>query len=594
MVGSLKRSITEDKVANGYIFHGPKGCGKKLTAFIFAAALNCRSQGKEIPCEECSSCLKMKSGNHPNLELIKPSGSSIKIKQIRELISEFGDPEMLGVLIRRAKKRCRPWWQKAILRSLAAVGIMVLYTIICSAQLFFGRPTIKASFLELLNATVERGTDPCENAYIYYEKAGRLAKENTLDLMEMHKSWPGDFNETERKNLAGLLEENKPAIEMLREGSRRKLCWTIYDANIAKAEKQWRKDAVEVAKLTGSKLESSKNVNKMLLEPGGFYNPELQAIVTNEKLNFNKSRKLAFLMRLNTFYEAYTGDVNSAVRDCIIMHKAAEHRIAKGLLVEQMVAAAIAGMNIETAFRLMEKCNLDATNLLKLQQEFENSIVLRRPAIDLSGEKAAYIDIVQRCFTEDSSGDGRLLKQGFVLMYREGESAAGKLFTMQFPSRRETMQSIDKFFADAEARMRQTPWEIYKNSTEGKPGKWRGGEDTMTILATQAQAYDKTGQITWWMCCYCKAVITTAAILRYRAEKGELPNELEDLVRAGYVKKLEVDPYSGGALGYKRKGDTFVLYSPGPSFVDHGGKAGKKRMWSGIGDTIFWPIDSEK
>lgn len=88
VVDSLRRSIAEDKVANGYIFHGPKGCGKKLTAFIFAAALNCKADKAEAPCEACSSCSRMKSGNHPNLDVVRPTGASIKIKQIRELISE--------------------------------------------------------------------------------------------------------------------------------------------------------------------------------------------------------------------------------------------------------------------------------------------------------------------------------------------------------------------------------------------------------------------------------------------------------------------------------------------------------------------------
>ncbi len=86
LVNSLRRAVEEDKVANGYIFCGPKGCGKKLTAFIFAAALNCK--GEDKPCEHCASCIKFSSGNHPNIEVVSPTGATIKIKQIREVISE--------------------------------------------------------------------------------------------------------------------------------------------------------------------------------------------------------------------------------------------------------------------------------------------------------------------------------------------------------------------------------------------------------------------------------------------------------------------------------------------------------------------------
>ena len=88
LLGSLKRAIQEDMVANGYIFCGPKGSGKKLAAAVFAKALNCRSKENNKPCDNCVSCKKVDSSNHPNIEIIKPTGASIKIKQIRELIAQ--------------------------------------------------------------------------------------------------------------------------------------------------------------------------------------------------------------------------------------------------------------------------------------------------------------------------------------------------------------------------------------------------------------------------------------------------------------------------------------------------------------------------
>lgn len=88
LVGSLKRAVKEDLVANAYIFCGPKGSGKKMAAEIFAKALNCGDDSSDKPCNACISCRKMESGNHPNIETIRPSGASIKIKQIREVISK--------------------------------------------------------------------------------------------------------------------------------------------------------------------------------------------------------------------------------------------------------------------------------------------------------------------------------------------------------------------------------------------------------------------------------------------------------------------------------------------------------------------------
>ncbi|MGB7606199.1 MAG: DNA polymerase III subunit delta' [Lutisporaceae bacterium] len=88
LAGSLKRAVKEDLVANAYIFSGSRGSGKSMAAEIFAKALNCRGEGVEKPCDNCTSCKKLESGNHPNIDIIKPSGASIKIKQIREVIAK--------------------------------------------------------------------------------------------------------------------------------------------------------------------------------------------------------------------------------------------------------------------------------------------------------------------------------------------------------------------------------------------------------------------------------------------------------------------------------------------------------------------------
>jgi DNA polymerase-3 subunit delta' len=57
-------------------------------AMAFAKALFCTS-GKDDACGECLTCRKFEHGNQPDLHLIEPDGSSIKIDQIRELQREL-------------------------------------------------------------------------------------------------------------------------------------------------------------------------------------------------------------------------------------------------------------------------------------------------------------------------------------------------------------------------------------------------------------------------------------------------------------------------------------------------------------------------
>jgi hypothetical protein len=45
-----------------------------------------------------------------------------KQKLAQQLVSQFAQPKVLATLIRRAKKRCRPMWKKALVRSLQVLG----------------------------------------------------------------------------------------------------------------------------------------------------------------------------------------------------------------------------------------------------------------------------------------------------------------------------------------------------------------------------------------------------------------------------------------------------------------------------------------
>ncbi|HHJ00902.1 MAG TPA: hypothetical protein ENJ81_01805 [Candidatus Aerophobetes bacterium] len=85
----LQANIASSSIANAYLFVGPEGVGRTLTAFTFAKALNCERGGKDS-CDSCSSCRKIDHLNHPDVRTIKPEGNSIKIDQIRSLKREIG------------------------------------------------------------------------------------------------------------------------------------------------------------------------------------------------------------------------------------------------------------------------------------------------------------------------------------------------------------------------------------------------------------------------------------------------------------------------------------------------------------------------
>ena len=80
----LYHAIASDRVAGAYLFVGVANVGKETVALNFAKSINCRTSD-EGACGTCLSCRKADDGNHPDLQIIRPSGAWIKIDQIREL-----------------------------------------------------------------------------------------------------------------------------------------------------------------------------------------------------------------------------------------------------------------------------------------------------------------------------------------------------------------------------------------------------------------------------------------------------------------------------------------------------------------------------
>lgn len=87
-ISFLQRAIETDHIPHALLFTGPKGVGRFLTAATLAKALNCLGQRQGDCCDRCLSCAKIAKEVHPDVHLLAPEGSSLKIDQIRGLTQE--------------------------------------------------------------------------------------------------------------------------------------------------------------------------------------------------------------------------------------------------------------------------------------------------------------------------------------------------------------------------------------------------------------------------------------------------------------------------------------------------------------------------
>ena len=82
----LRRALANGRLAHAYLFSGPDGIGKRLMALALARAIVCHEQRG---CGHCQACRKIDHRNHPDLHILEPDGSSIKIEQIRAFQREL-------------------------------------------------------------------------------------------------------------------------------------------------------------------------------------------------------------------------------------------------------------------------------------------------------------------------------------------------------------------------------------------------------------------------------------------------------------------------------------------------------------------------
>jgi DNA polymerase-3 subunit delta' len=143
--GAVMASRTGEEsqeMTHAWVFTGPPGSGRSSAAVAFAQALICPNNG----CGICSDCNAAKTSGHPDVEIIRTEGLSIKVEEVRELLTRVAwAPSMGGwrVVVMEDADRLTESAANALLKAIEEPGTRTVW-LLCAPTLHDVLPTIRS------------------------------------------------------------------------------------------------------------------------------------------------------------------------------------------------------------------------------------------------------------------------------------------------------------------------------------------------------------------------------------------------------------------------------------------------------------------
>lgn len=533
----------------------------------------------------------------------------------------FGDPKVARRLVTRARRRGRPWPLQALALGVRGAALALLVALLVYAWLgaryLTARPALTLNFAREMNARTaavpmdDRAWPVLLEAIVAFGPFG--PEEN-----EFMQTWPylgpdgsparaerGSMTEDERAEAwrASItwLEAHEEAVALARTVAAR----PALGAPIADALDPDLRDAL---------LRTGREVDGAF-EPNPSENPMLMAILLP---HLPEIRRLGRMLAFDARVAALDDDGARLMADLEAVRGLARLANEPSTTIGQLVGLAIFAMHADTVRQVLREAPeaLDDAGWRDVAHRtaaWEGGGDLR---IDLASEHFMFEDMLQRMYTDDGHGDGRLTPQGFELLRSIrsdwGDAPAqsaldrayrltGPVFAELIAGRNEVRREHARLLALAESATGPL-WATSPDAYEGELVRLM--EDDVRAMryapiVVLTPAMGDLNRVVELTTMRRDATLVAIAMELHRRRHGAWPAALDELV-PGFLPAVPPDRWDGAPLRYAVIDDRPVLWSVGRDRDDDGGReamaddrinsrgAVGRRPRAADGDTLLW------
>jgi hypothetical protein len=520
------------------------------------------------------------------MELIAHFTDGIESGQSPEqLVAAFGEPAQAAKLIRKAKKRNRPLgWRMArnALRGLALfIAVLIAVYLMMLVRFFMGAPATPVDYRPQLNQAALALRDD-ERAWPIYREALIILPDIPMaeeDAQFNRLPMPGEL---EWERFADYLRANQSVIAAARRASEKPGLGFVVGYEFSPEDRRlWPK----------------AEFNQHDVERHGLMSVLLPY--------FNPLRKLSKVLTLDAQQAAASGDGASAIADIEAALVIARHVRETPLTISDLVSVAV----FQQALQSMNLCvwkwpEAFTDQQLQAMAHTIASHTDEQLAMRLSAERLGFEDIVQRVYTDDGDGDGRLTPQGFRMLdfftawdlHQGNDPQTSKYVMLAGPAvnavmlgRRDMLHEYNQLMDMAENEARLPLWQKNASAFEAKLEAWASSpfETAKRLpLVLLMPALGKAALNSQYAIAARDATTTAIALELYRRRHGNWPGQLSDL--QPLIPGVPPDRYDGLQMKYRLINGKPVLYSIG---VDRDDDGGQPPMVDGVADNAsvrYW------